>query len=250
MALRPTIAVLSLAVIAAPVCIAQTPVKAFVVASVKPNTSMYNAIGNKFGPDSMRWTNAPLKNLIEGAYRLKDYQVVGAPAWTESERWDIDAKSDGPTTMDEKMALLATLLADRFQLKFHRETRDLPVLRLEVAKNGPKLATAKPQDADHRWGTRVDRGLLDMKGADMFGLRDWLSIQLNLPVVNDTGLTGIYDLKLEWAQDDKPSGAAGDTPLALSIFAAIEAELGLKLVATRGPVDVLVIEHVERATGN
>jgi uncharacterized protein (TIGR03435 family) len=215
--------------------------RAFAVASVKANTSLHNAAGNKFGPDSMQWTNATLQMLIEETYRLKDYQIIGAPAWVNSERWDIDAKSEGPATSQEKFEMLGTLLADRFQLKFHRETRQLPILRLTLAKNGPKLAPAKPQDSEHRWGTRVDRGLLDMRGTDLHNLVFWLSLQLNQPIVDETGLTGTYDLKLEWSQDDQ-----GDIP----ISAAVEAQLGLRLLAGKGPVEVLVIEHVARAAGN
>jgi uncharacterized protein (TIGR03435 family) len=222
-----------------------TPSRAFAVASVKLNTSGYNAAGNKFGPDTMRWTNVPLKDLLQETYRLKNYQVLNAPPWTETDRWDIDAKCAGPATSQEQFEMLGTLLAERFQLRFHRETRQLPILRLEIAKNGPKLATAHPQDSDHKWGTLVDRGLLDMHGADMRNFLYWLSSQLNQPIVDQTGLTGIYDLKLEWAPDDASSDDSR-----LSIFAAVDSELGLKLVAAKGPVDVLVVEHVERATGN
>ena len=86
----------------------------------------------------MRWTNTPLKILIEEVYGLKDYQVLGGPAWVDSDRWDIDAKAAGTVSLDKKMKMLGTLLADRFQLRFHRETRQLPVYRLTVAKGGPQ----------------------------------------------------------------------------------------------------------------
>jgi len=87
---------------------------AFAVASVKRNTSTNNAIGNKFGPDTLRYTNAPLEVLIEEVYHLKHYQLVNLPGWAQSERWDIDAKSDGPVTGQVQMEMLGTLLAGRF----------------------------------------------------------------------------------------------------------------------------------------
>ncbi|HEX3746839.1 MAG TPA: TIGR03435 family protein [Bryobacteraceae bacterium] len=255
MELQRFIAAVGLAVISAPAWFGQTTAhpKAFAVASVKLNTSVHGAINNKFGPDSMRWTNISLKSLIETAYGLTDYQVAGAAGWTDSERWDVDAKCDGPASFAEKLEMLRSLLEERFHLQFRRETRQLPSLRLEIAKNGPKLATARPEDADHKWGTRVDRGLLEMSGATMPMLVFWLSSQLNLPVVDNTGLTGTYDLRLEWAQDVKLADAGGDpssTDGEQSIFAAVEAQLGLKLVAVKSPVEVLAIEHAERASGN
>lgn len=225
---------------------------AFEVASVKLNTSTYNGIGNKFGPGSMRWTNTPLKVLIEQIYGLKGYQILGAPAWTGSDRWDIDAKAAGPATSKEMFPMMGTLLADRFQLRFHRETRQLPVYRLLVAKGGPRLTPAREQDANHRWGTSSGEGSLTMYGASMQELASWLSAQINQPIVESTGLTGRYDLKLEWAQDLSAAPAADAPPEAakLSIFGAVEYQLGLKLESTRAPVEVLVIDHVERASGN
>jgi len=225
---------------------------AFEVASVKLNTSIQNAIGNKFGADSMRWTNAPLKSLIQAVYGLKDYQVLGGPAWIDSDRWDIDAKAPGPAGMGEKMEMLGALLADRFQLRFHRETRQLPVYRLTVAKGGPKLAQAKEQDANHRWGTTPGPGSLHMDGASMQEFAWWLSTQLNQPIIESTGLAGRYDLKLEWAQDDSQAQDADAPPEAakLPIFGAVEYQLGLRLESAKGPVEVLVIDHVERASAN
>jgi uncharacterized protein (TIGR03435 family) len=197
--------------------------------------------------------NAPLEILIGDTYHLKRYQVLGGPSWIGSDRWDIDAKSDGPATWAQRTAMVGTLLADRFHLKVHRETRDLPVYRIEIAKGGPKLAAAKPEGPDHRWGTSVDRGLLDMRGTDMRNLVFWLSSQLDQPILDSTGLTGTYDLRLEWNQDELTAGKAGDAPAAnsdLPILSAMELELGLKIVATKGPVEVLVIDHVERASAN
>jgi uncharacterized protein (TIGR03435 family) len=229
-----------------------SPPRAFEVASVKLNTSVHDGIGNKFGPDSMRWTNTPLRVLIEAICRLKNYQVLGGPAWIDSDRWDIDAKAAAPASNTEKLEMMGTLLADRFQLRFHRETRQLPVYRLVVAKGGSTLAQAKEQDANHRWGTTPGPGSLLMTGASMQEFAWWLSSELNQPIVESTGLTGRYDLTLEWAQDDSQTPGADASPDAakLPIFGAVEYQLGLKLESTKGPVEVLVIDHVERASGN
>ena len=225
---------------------------AFEVASVKLNTSIHNGIGNKFGPGTMRWTNAPLQTLIHEIYRLKSYQILGGPAWIDSDRWDIDAKAAGPASSKEMYEMMGTLLADRFQLRFHRETRQLPVYRLVVAKGGPRLAQAKEQDANHRWGTTPGPGFLLMYGASIQEFAYWLSVQLNQPIVESTGLKGRYDLKLEWAPDDSQTPDVDAPPEVAKwpIFGAVKYQLGLRLEPTKGPVEVLIIDHVERATVN
>lgn len=200
----------------------------------------------------MRWTNVPLKVLIEATCHLKNYQVLGGPAWIDSDGWDIDAKAATPASRPEMFEMLGTLLADRFQLRFHRETKQLPVLRLVVAKGGSKLAPAKEQDATHKWGTNPGPGSLLMDGTTMEEFAWWLSTQLNQPIIENTGLTGRYDLKLEWAQDDSQTPSVDAPPEAarLPIFGAVEYQLGLKLESAKGPVEVLIIDHVERASAN
>jgi uncharacterized protein (TIGR03435 family) len=218
----------------------------FAVTSVRRNTSGNNSIGNQFGPGSIRWMNTPLETLVEQTYGVHDYQVIGAPAWMLSDRWDIEAKSDGPADFRAKREMMASLLRDRFQLQFHRETRQLPISRIEIAKGGPKLAAAQPETPDHRWGTTVDRGLLEMRGTDMQNLVSFLMAQLNRPFVDATNLKGVYDLKLQWQDDLTPEANAEG----LSLMSAVELHLGLKLVAAKGPVEVIVIDHVERAEAN
>jgi len=229
-----------------------TSMPTFEVASVKLNTSIHNGIGNRFSPGSMQWTNAPLRTLIEETYHLKRYQVLGGPAWIGSDRWDIDAKAAKPASSREMFEMMGSLLSDRFQLRFHRETRQLPVYRLVVAKDGPKLAQAKEQDANHRWGTTPGPGLLLMTGASMEKFAAWLSVQLNQPIIESTGITGRYDLRLEWAEDDSQTSDVDAPPdvAKWSIFSAVQYQLGLRLESTKGPVEVLIIDHVERATLN
>ncbi|MEI9973970.1 MAG: TIGR03435 family protein [Ignavibacteriota bacterium] len=144
----------------------------------------------------------------------------------------------GPIDIRTEAGDARHLLADRFHLKAHRETRELPVYRIEIAKGGAKLAPAKPEGPEHRYGTHVDRGLLDMRGADMPNLVFWLSAQLNQPILDSTGLTGVYDLKLEWNQDELVADKTADAPAgnaSLSILSAMEVELGPETGSDEGP---------------
>lgn len=225
--------------------------QSFDVASVKPNKSGTRAVSNKFEPQRLSYTNASLRTLIEHAYRLRSYQLQGLPVWASSDIWDIDARSESPSTMRQKMELLQALLADRFQLKFHRETKELPQYKLVIAKNGPKLKLAKDSGPD---ATRIGRGLIENHHMNLAELPDWLKGELGRPVVDATGLTGSFDIKLEWLPDEGQPNSEGivpspDSPGA-TIFSAIQEQLGLKLEAHKGPVEVLIIDRVEKPSAN
>ncbi len=226
-------------------CLAQTP-PAFETTSVKPNNSLHNGINNRFSPGHAQWMNVDLASLIGETSHLKNYQLEGGPAWIHSDRWDIEGKAASPATNREMSVMMRALLTDRFQLRFHYETKQRPVYHLTVAKGGPKLVSAHAQDASHRWGTTAGQGSLLMNGATMENFAYWLSVQFHQPIVEGTGLTGNYDLKIEWKDDVDPS----DDPTRPSIFTAVKDRLGLELRAGRGPVEVFVIDHVERATAN
>jgi len=238
-------------------------------------------------------TNASLKLLIQFAYAAHDSphwlpllasQVAGGPAWIDSVGYDIEAKPEGNTDAKHAWLMLETLLADRFKLALHRETRELPVYDLTVAKSGPKLPAAKeagcvsfpPGTPPRPVPGKVDCGYvsgpfseytpgLHIKGskvhvADL--VRELASV-LDRPVLDKTGFTGEFDLDLSFTADDATmglpgSGGPGDPggtrpptdPNLPNIFAALEEQLGLKLVSAKGPVEVLVIDHVERPTAN
>lgn len=236
--------------LAALILLTQSP-PSFDVASIRPNKSGTRAIGNKFEPQRMSWTNVPLKILIQAAYRIQSYQLLGAPVWLASDTWDIDARTESPATTQQKMAMLQTLLADRFQLKFHRETKDLPQYKLVVAKNGPKLQPAKEPDPD---ATRIGRGLIENHRMNLATLDSFLQSELGRPVLDETGLTGNYDVKLEWVPDEGQPNSQGAIPsphsTGPSIFSAIQEQLGLKLEAHKGPVEVLIIDRVEKPSAN
>jgi uncharacterized protein (TIGR03435 family) len=172
---------------------------AFEVASIKTSEPGSTPKGVGFLPGGgFRATNAPVSRLIQAAYHIEDFQLSGGPGWTESELYNIEAKPGSACTRDQTRAMLQTLLADRFKLKRRRETKELPVYTLVVAKNGPRLEELKreptDQDGNFRWGG----GRISGVGASMADLAGVLTNVTGRPVLDRTGLTGIFDLKVEW----------------------------------------------------
>jgi len=232
--------------------------------------------------------NSSLLLLIQFAYAPHDSphslpllasQVVGARGWIQTDGYDIEAKPAANTDDKQMWLMLQTLLADRFKLALHRETRELPVYNLTVAKSGLKLPAAKdagcvsfpPGTPPHFVKGKVDCGyvagpfgegaLLHMRGrkvhvADL--IRE-LAFVMNRPVLDKTGFTGEFDLDLNFAPDEALEGVQGfgtggsnlaTDPNVPNILVALQEQLGLKLVAGNGPVEVLVIDHAERPTPN
>jgi uncharacterized protein (TIGR03435 family) len=159
--------------------------------------------------------------------------------------------------------MLQALLAERCKMMTHRETKDLPVFSLVIAKNGPKLVEANPDEITSISTSRNGASeLITGKARSIADLARWLSVSLGCPVLDMTGLTGKYDFKLEWTPDDAPTqpsagGAASNPPPPASVdssgpslFTAIQEQLGLKLESGKGPVEIIVIDHIERPSGN
>ncbi len=201
-----------------------------------------------------------LKLLIAAAYNLNPRAISGGPDWIESDHYDILAVTPGELrpTHDQQMSMLRTLLADRFQLTFHREQKEFSIYALEVTKSGPKLkaSTAPPDDPPALISTVYpQRILLPARNVTMGDLVSMMQRAiLDRPVVDRTGLTGRYDFDLEWAPDETQFG--GEVPPASSeapsapLFSAIQQQLGLRLEATRGPVEALVVDKAERPSAN
>jgi len=263
---------------------ASAPTRTFDVVSIKPNHDSGGPF--RFGSDPGRLVaeNVTLKFLLQIAYRVKDAQISGAPAWTGSEHYNIEAKTDDSSAdmlrklSDEEQEtqarlMLQSMLADRFRLALHHEMKALPVYVLLVAKNGPKLhESADTPDAPAPSGPPTPnepqrRHTLRMNGPgdvsaiaqnlDIFA--DVLSHQLGHPVLNKTGLKGDYDFSLKWTPNEgrgqMPGGPPGDAappPDASgpSIFTALQEQLGLKLESQKGPVDTIAIDHVEKPSKN
>jgi uncharacterized protein (TIGR03435 family) len=263
------------------------PALAFDVASIKPNksTDEMTRIGLMPGANFVATNVSPLM-LIRMAYGVEDNQISGAPSWLGSEKYDIEAKpNDFEANQLQKLSpqersaavgqMIQALLADRFKLTLHHETKELPEYVLVIAKNGPKIQDAKPDDTypnglkgpDGRPGAGMMRmmpGQITAQGISLADLARTLTGQLGSTVIDKTGLTGKYDFTLQWTPDvsqaplmagagpgaQGPGAAAPADSSGPSIFTALEEQLGLKLESQKGPVDILVIDHVEEPSEN
>lgn len=218
----------------------QTTAPRFEVASVKPSAARSGG-GVATGHGRVTVASETLKRCIMGAYGVGPNLIAGGPPWLDSDRFEIAAKSEHAEDGDkELMLMLRTLLAERFKLSVHRETRTMTALVLETAKNGPKLEKSEGGGAT----TNNGRGLIEAKNITMRRFAEVLSRQTDLPVVDHTGLEGAFNLKLEWARD---SAKADTGP---SIFAALQEQLGLRLESRKMPIEILVIDHAERPSEN
>ncbi len=231
----------------------------FDVASIKPASPSAPAPGRltrleaiiETRPGLLTARSATLKELIEGAYSLERYQVAGGPEWIESARFEVQGKAGGADGRPQLLLMLRPLLADRFKLAFHRETKEMAVYALTVEKGGPKFQTSKaapesnPRPLNHL-GYNVDMA--------------WLATYLthagsDMPVIDRTGLAGKYDLDLDIGRIAAAASAdAGGTPGMGAMFQAtvnaVEDQLGLKLARTKAPLDRLVVDHAERPSKN
>lgn len=192
---------------------------AFEVASVKPNVTGSNAIGGRgicYSGGGVSVRNIPLVMVIQQAYGIKRFQLVGGPAWLTSERYDIEAKPAAPATYDECKLMVRELLAERFKLAIHNEVRQLPVYRLMLAKNGPKMRKVEPGAPLGIRTFNSISGQLSTRGNSMAQLAGMLAVTVDVEnqVIDATGLEGFYEFNLEWA----PGPASPDAnpgPLAL-----------------------------------
>lgn len=295
------------------------PTPSFEVASIKPDKSGGFGVALRIAPGgTFAADNVPLKLLIEEAYNVKDAQISGDPQWVSSEHFNLQAKPDEATAAQMQkmkpeerhqtlMLMLQSLLADRFQLKLSRSTKELLVYALVVAKNGPTIKKSdfvtpdKPPDAllpplpppggggpgpvMRAGGPQFKGGImmmgpghLNINGAPLERFADVLSRMLGRTVIDKTGLQGNYEFTLNWTPDANEGplmpggpppgfnattgGAAGSGPggpgpvtappdtSGPNIFTAIQEQLGLKLESQKGPVELLVIDHVERPSEN
>jgi uncharacterized protein (TIGR03435 family) len=241
------------------------PRPTFEVASVKahPDTADHNRSLNNPAGGQLSCSNVTLRDLISYAFEVRDYQIVNAPAWAETEHYDVvakpsaeDAAHEPPRYSDAANELgrrrTQALLAERFGLKVHEEQREMNVYSLVVAKGGAKLQPTQdtgpfPQMSWNR--TRVTCKQVAMARFAKVLLAD----QMNRYVIDNTGLTGKYDIKMEF-QPDEPARRDGASeapaPAGPTFLQALEEQLGLRLVAAKGPVPFLSIDHVEKPSAN
>ncbi|HEV2645601.1 MAG TPA: TIGR03435 family protein [Acidobacteriaceae bacterium] len=231
------------------------PAREFEVATIKPSdpaqccSRTYGMEGRKIATN-----NTYLQWLIKWAYGLQDKQIVGGPAWIGEARYDVTAQASGSETLtihDAKRAM-QKLLADRFQLKFHHETREMSAYVLTVAHGGPKLTPSNPAI-----DTVPQVGFSGAIGQTMHGsgrnvtLHEFMGeiqrIVLDRPVVDHTGLTGTYDMNLQFTREDQTALGMAELPenAAPNLLTALNQQLGLKLAVEKTAVDVIVIDHAE-----
>ena len=229
---------------------------AFEVASVKPNNSGSNASSTSGRPGSFTATNVTARQLIVFAYRLREFQIATGPGWIASDHFDIVARAPENAKTDNP-AMMRALLRDRFKLVAHMETQQGQIYALTMARSdrrlGPQLkptavncAPSQP-GAPSSCGTNTFSGRIVGTGQSMAQLATALaSYGVHRTVLDRTELKGSYDFELRWTPDTSTSaGAANDAP---SIFAALQEQLGLKLDAERGSVQMLIVDGIERPT--
>jgi uncharacterized protein (TIGR03435 family) len=223
--------------------------RTFEVASVKrapPQLGKSFNSGIKLDPGRLTCTNISLKKLIYESYGVKDYQVSG-PDWLDTEIYDIAATLPPGATGDDVLLMIQTLLAERFKLTLHRDSRDMPVYALVVGKGGSKLEETE----FGRGGSSGRPGQLTATKIPIRNLTEFLSRITGRPVLDMTGLKGFYNFTLNYTPDEALSAPAPGAPIpestvGPSLFSAIQEQLGLKLEARKAPVEILVVDHVEK----
>lgn len=222
------------------------PSPVFEVASVKRNATGVERNSMVVGPAGVAYTNVSLRACIRAAYGLQDYQIIG-PAWLTSERYDIVAKAAGPASNEQLYAMLRALLSDRFRLKLHRESKELPVFALVLGKNGPKFHESEGSGTPRR---RLVGGSLVVEKSPVSYFTEYLAriSSIGRPVIDLTGLLGIYDFKINLVEGGEELNGEGPMKLALDrvIFTAVQDQLGLKLEPRKSIVDLLVIEDGQK----
>jgi uncharacterized protein (TIGR03435 family) len=223
-----------------------------------PEPHEHNSIWSSGTDSHFRAENVSLIGLVHWAYQMPDTTIVNAPGWAGSTYFNIDASSDASVdqqmahlTSDagglEKQAMVRAMLADRFKLATHVETRELPEYELVVAKGTPKFGDAKKE------GTTVNHGraYIHVQGGNSATLlAEELAKEVGRPVIDRTGIAGRYDLEFRWTPDSAVAGGATAADAPPSLFTALEEQLGLKLKSAKGPVQVLVIDHAEMPSEN
>jgi len=239
---------------------------AFAGASIKQVKSDTDMMGLKFSDDGIVFTAAAVDLLVQEAFGVESNRIIGLPSWTKSARYDIQAKVDDIDVSgwrvlrrEQRKLVIQALLKSRFNLSFHHEMKKQPIYSLVVARNGPKLQVAKAVDPNSngtKWpdgktgngAATFTRGKIVIPRSTIAALVKQLSQQgLAHPVIDDTGLTDLYDITLQWSPVNESSATVGTPP---PVFTALEEQLGLKLKLDKRPIDVVVIDHLDKPSTN
>lgn len=224
----------------------------FAVATIKPRDPNGRG-GLAVAGDEVGFYSVSVLELITFAYSGNRAQLVGGPDWIREARYDIDGKADieGKPNLAQQKEMAQKLLADRFQLKFHRGIREQPVYAIRVAKGGPKLAPAADPSGETEedaagHGVETTRTYTSASIAYFASMTQMLFF-VDRPLVDQTGLTGRYDFKLRYTYDEAHATDPNAPP---GLFTAVQEQLGLKLEPTKAPVEVFAIDSVERPGEN
>jgi uncharacterized protein (TIGR03435 family) len=233
---------------------AQTPAGqslAFDAATVKRNMSAASGWSSDSTNGLLRITNATMQSLITYAFDVRDFQISGGPGWLTADRYDITGKPESGAHDAQMKEMLRTLLAERFQLQTHRETKNGSVYALVVARSGMKLEVTKSPNhrTSHTSADTDGKRTFHAEGFNMDELAASLAAILRQTVVDRTGDAGKYDFELSWMPDPGTSNNAVDSS-GPSIFTALQEQLGLRLESQKGPIPILVIDRIERPSEN
>jgi uncharacterized protein (TIGR03435 family) len=237
---------------------------AFDVATIKPSAPNRPGKGFGFRGTQFVTSNTNLNDLIAFAYGLHSKQIVDAPAWSDSDLYDIVGVPDTPGRPNLKQmgVMVQKLLADRFKLQFHHEQRELSVYAISVASGGPKMTKTAAAPNDPQAFFFVALGDLTVRNMSMKDFGSWMqSGVMDRPVVDQTGLTDRYDFKLKWTPDQSQFGQFRSTGVVTppttddpnappGLYTALQEQLGLKMEAKKAPDDVIVIDHIEKPSAN
>jgi uncharacterized protein (TIGR03435 family) len=244
------ILVRSIFVIAVVGIVAHAQRPAFEAVSIKVNrtTSRSGGVGPR--PGGMAATNSTLQGLIQWAWELNSLELVGGPDWIDDVRFDILATAVGTPNWAETRAMARTMLEDRFRLVLRKEMRSLPIYALRLAeagKLGPSLQRSTT-DCGKAWcGSLIDEGTVKSTGITLDDFAKSMANRAGRVIVNQTGLDGAFDIQLKFSPDSGVAGAVLDLP---SFFTAVREQLGLRLDAQTGPVEVFVVASAERPSEN
>ncbi len=234
------------------------------VSSIKPNGGTDFRFAFRIEPNgALTATGITLKRLMMTAWQLQGFRIVGGPAWVDSQRWDVQAKSgvSPAVSNDQRSEMLRTLLKERFQLQIHSEKRDLPIYQLVVDRKGPKFPRVTDTKTKH--DVRTANGSIEFTKATVATLASQLSYAVGRPVVDETGISGEFNFALKWTPAPGEDGGPTTSGLPLgtpeqpastldgpSIFTAITEQLGLRLKSGQAPVEILVIDHANKPDPN
>jgi uncharacterized protein (TIGR03435 family) len=223
------------------------------VATVRPgNPDDTNGQRIRFRGRYVMILDHTVEDILLIGYGVQKSQLAGEPDWVKTERWDVDGVPDveGEPSMRQLQAMMQKILMERFELKSHREQRVMPVFALTVAKGGPKITpdVSDPNGWINQQNSAANgRDVENLKNASMPDLAQILQFRVDRPVVDQTGLKGRYDFKLQWTTDEAQTTQPDAPP---GLFTAIQEQIGLKLEPVKAPADVLVIDNVRRSGAN